>query len=149
VQSERASAIVDAANGDGIVREGPAQTLADSINVGKPRDATMAVRAIQDSEGRGVKVSDDEIIAAIPKLACETGVFVEPAAAAAYAGFMKLFESSAIRSQERVVLMLTGNGLKDADAARQAVQEPIRVAPDIGISDLELRIADARERQAC
>ena len=149
VQSERASAIVDAANGDGIVREGPAQTLADSINVGKPRDATMAVRAIQDSEGRGVKVSDDEIIAAIPKLACETGVFVEPAAAAAYTGFMKLCESSAIRSQERVVLMLTGNGLKDADAARQAVQEPIRVAPDIGISDLELRIADARERQAC
>lgn len=149
VQSERASAIVDAANGDGIVREGPAQTIADSINVGKPRDATMAVRAIQDSEGRGVKVSDDEIIAAIPKLARETGVFVEPAAAASYAGFMKLCESSAIRSQERVVLMLTGNGLKDVDAARQAVREPIRVAPDIGISDLELRIADARERQAC
>src|SRR6266404_36362 len=149
VQSEKASAIVDAANGDGLVREGPAHTIADSINVGKPRDATMAVRAIQDSEGRGVKVSDDEIIAAIPKLARETGVFVEPAAAAAYAGFMKLCESSAIRSQERVVLMLTGNGLKDVDAARQAVWEPMRVAPDIGISDLEVRIADARKRRAC
>ncbi len=82
VQSEKASAIVDAANGDGIVRERPAHTIADSINVGKPRDATMAVRAIQDSGGRGVKVSDDEMIAAIPKLARETGVFVEPAAAA-------------------------------------------------------------------
>jgi threonine synthase len=149
VQSETASAIVDAANGDGLVREGPAHTIADSINVGKPRDATMAVRAILDSGGCGVKVSDDEIIASIPKLASETGVFVEPAAAAAYAGFMKLCESSAIRSQERVVLMLTGNGLKDVDAARQAVREPIRVAPDIGISDLELRIADARERRAC
>ena len=149
VQSERASAIVDAANGDGIVREGPAQTIADSINVGKPRDATMAVRAIQDSEGRGVKVSDDEIIEAIPKLARETGVFVEPAAAAAYAGFMKLCESSAIGSQERVVLMLTGNGLKDVGAARQAVREPMRVAPDIGISDLALRIADARKQRAC
>ena len=149
VQSEKASAIVDAANGDGIVGEGPAHTIADSINVGKPRDATMAVRAIQDSEGRGVKVSDDEIIAAIPKLARETGVFAEPAAAAAYAGFMKLCESSAIRSQERVLLMLTGNGLKDVDAARQAVREPMRVAPDIGISDLELRIAEARKRRAC
>ena len=149
VQSERASAIVDAANGDGIVREGPAQTLADSINVGKPRDATMAVRAIQDSEGRGVKVSDGEIIAAVPKLARETGVFVEPAAAAAYAGFMKLCESSGVKSRERVVLMLTGNGLKDVDATRRAVGEPMRVAPDIGISDLELRIADARKQRAC
>lgn len=149
VQSEKASAIVDAANGDGLVREGPAHTIADSINVGKPRDATMAVRAIQDSEGRGVKVSDGEIIAAIPKLARETGVFVEPAAAAAYAGFMNLCESSAVRSHERVVLILTGNGLKDVDAARQAVGEPMRVAPDIGISDLEVRIADARKREAC
>jgi threonine synthase len=149
VQSETASAIVDAANGDGIAREGPAHTIADSINVGKPRDATMAVRAIQDSEGRGVKVSDDEIIAAVPKLARETGVFVEPAAAAAYTGFMKLCESSSIRSHERVLLMLTGNGLKDVDAARQAVEEPMRVAPDIGNSDLELRIADARKQRAC
>lgn len=144
VQSATASAIVDAANGDGIIQEGPAHTIADSINVGKPRDATMAVRAIQASEGRGVKVSDDEIIAAIPKLARETGVFAEPAAAAAYAGFMKLCESSAISSRERVLLMLTGNGLKDVDAVRQAVGEPMRVAPDIEISDLELRIADAR-----
>jgi threonine synthase len=149
VQSEKASAIVDAATADGTVREGPAHTIADSINVGKPRDATMAVRAIQDSGGCGVKVSDDEIIAAIPKLARETGVFVEPAAAAAYAGFMNLCESSAVKPHERVLLMLTGNGLKDVDAARQAVGEPMRVAPDIGISDLELRIADARKRRAC
>ena len=149
VQSETASAIVDAANGDGTVREGPAHTIADSINVGKPRDATMAVRAIQDSEGRGVKVSDGEIIAAVPKLARETGVFVEPAAAAAYAGFMKLCESSGVKSRERVVLMLTGNGLKDVDATRRAVGEPMRVAPDIGISDLEPRIADARKQRAC
>lgn len=148
VQSETASAIVDAANGDGIVREGPADTVADSINVGKPRDATMAVRAIVESGGRGVKVSDDAIIAAIPNLACETGVFVEPAAAAAYAGFMKLSASGMITSGERVLLMLTGNGLKDVDSARRAVEEAMRVAPDIGISDLELRIAEARKQPA-
>ena len=148
VQSETASAIVDAAIGDGIVREGPAFTIADSINVGKPRDATMAVRAIGVSGGRGVKVSDDEIIAAIPKLARETGVFVEPAAAAAYAGFMKLSESGMIKSSERVLLMLTGNGLKDVDAARRAVREPTRIAPDIEMSDLERRIANARKQRA-
>ena len=148
VQSETASAIVDAASGDGIVREVPAHTIADSINVGKPRDATMAVRAIRESGGSGMKVSDEEIVAAIPKLARETGVFVEPAAAAAYAGFMELSESGTIKSGERVLLMLTGNGLKDVDAARRAVGEPMRVAPDIGISDLELLIAEARKQRA-
>jgi threonine synthase len=147
VQSETASAIVDAANSDGIVREAPARTVADSINVGKPRDATMAVRAIRDSGGRGVKVSDDEMVACIPKLARETGVFVEPAAAAGYAGFMKLCESGGINSDERVLLMLTGNGLKDVDTARRAVSEPIRVAPDIAVAALESRIEDSRKRK--
>lgn len=148
VQSETASAIVDAANGDGIVREAPAHTIADSINVGKPRDATMAVGAIRESGGRGVKVSDEEMVAAIPKLARETGVFVEPAAAAAYAGFVKMCENGAIKSDERVLLMLTGNGLKDIDSARRAVREPMRVAPDIDIAELGSRIADCGLRIA-
>ena len=130
VQSERAPAIVDAANGDGVVRDAPAHTIADSINVGKPRDATAAVRAIRDSRGCGVKVTDDEIIAAIPKLARETGVFAEPAAAAAYAGLLKMLDAGSIKSDERVLVMLTGNGLKDADAARRVVEEPLRVKPD-------------------
>jgi threonine synthase len=131
VQSETASAIVDAANGDGRVREGQAHTIADSINVGRPRDATKAIRAIRDSGGRGVKVSDDEIIASIVKLARATGVFVEPAAAAPFAGFMKMCERGEIDPGERILLMLTGNGLKDIDSARRAVKEPLRVRPDI------------------
>lgn len=144
VQSETASAIVDAANGDGKVREAPAHTIADSINVGKPRDATMAVRAIRKSEGLGVKVSDDQIVAAIRALARESGVFVEPAGAAAYAGFVNMCESGAIKSAERVLLLLTGNGLKDIDSARRAVGEPMRVAPDIDMADLGLRISAAK-----
>ena len=147
VQSETASAIVDAANGDGIVRDAPAHTIADSINVGKPRDATMAIRAIRESGGRGLKVSDDAMVAAIPKLAQETGVFVEPAAAAAYAGFMRMCDGGAIKSDERVLLMLTGNGLKDIDSARRTVREPMRVAPEIEIADLGLRIASSRKQQ--
>jgi threonine synthase len=130
VQSERAPAIVDAATGDGVVRESAANTIADSINVGKPRDGTAAVQAIRDSGGRGVKVTDDEIIAAIPKLARETGVFAEPAAAAAYAGLLKMLDAGSIKSDERVLVMLTGNGLKDPDAARRSVEEPLRVKPD-------------------
>jgi threonine synthase len=145
VQSETASAIVDAASGDGLVREGPAYTIADSINVGKPRDATMAVRAIRESGGRGVKVSDEEMIAAIPKLAGETGVFAEPAAAAAYAGFVRLCESGAIKSDERILLMLTGNGLKDIDSARRATPEPLRMPPDL--DELTRRLAEHQRRR--
>ncbi|HZM90187.1 MAG TPA: threonine synthase [Blastocatellia bacterium] len=141
IQSEAASAIVDAAKGDGIVREGSANTIADSINVGRPRDATMAVRAIRESGGLGVTVSDDQIVSAIPQLARETGVFAEPAAAAAYAGFVRLCDTGAFERDERVLLMVTGNGLKDVDAVRRAVGEPLRVPPDIDLSDLEQRIA--------
>jgi threonine synthase len=140
VQSERAPAIVDAANGDGVVRDAPAQTIADSINVGKPRDATAAVRAIRDSGGRGVRVTDDEIIAAIPKLARETGVFAEPAAAAAYAGLLKMLDNGAIKSDERVLIMLTGNGLKDIDSVRRALTQPLHVSPQIDLNELELLI---------
>jgi threonine synthase len=147
VQSETASAIVDAANADGIVREAPAHTIADSINVGKPRDATMAIRAIRESGGCGLKVSDAEIVMAIPKLAQETGVFVEPAAAAAYAGFIRMCEKGVIESHDRVLLMLTGNGLKDIDSARRTVREPMRVAPEIEIADLGLRIANSRKQK--
>jgi threonine synthase len=148
VQSETAAAIVDAANGDGVIREGPAHTIADSINVGKPRDATMAVRAIRESGGLGVKVSDDQIMTAMPKIARETGVFVEPAAAAAYAGFMKLCDRGALSSHDRLLLMLTGNGLKDVDAVRRTVREPLRVASDIEIPDLGRLIGDARQQRA-
>jgi threonine synthase len=131
VQSETASAIVDAANGDGVVRERPCHTIADSINVGRPRDATAAIRAIRDSGGRGVKVSDDAIVAAISGLARATGVFAEPAAAAAFAGFKWMCASRLLKSDERILLMLTGNGLKDVDAARVALREPDRVRPDL------------------
>jgi threonine synthase len=130
VQSENASALVDAVNGDGIVREGPARTIADSINVGRPRDATKAVRAIRESGGLGVKVSDDEIIASIGRLAQATGIFAEPAAAAAFAGFAKMADSGRVGANERVLLMLTGNGLKDVEAACKASTEPILIRPD-------------------
>src|SRR5262249_10329660 len=135
VQAEGASAIVDAANGDGVLRAGPAQTVADSINVGRPRDATRAIRAIRASNGCGVKVSDEEIIAAIGRLARSTGVVVEPAAAAAFAGFNNHCENGAIKWDESALLMLTGAGLKDVETARRASSEPLRIKPDIAELD--------------
>ena len=136
VQSDTASAIADAVNSDGIVRTAPAHTIADSINVGQPRDATRAIRAIRDSGGAAIKVSDDEIIASIPRLARATGVFAEPAAAASLAGLVKLGESELLKREEQVLLVITGNGLKDVDAARRSLKEPPRVPPDVDLDSL-------------
>jgi threonine synthase len=131
VQAAGASAVVDASNGDGKIRPVAAHTLADSINVGLPRDGYAALRAIRESGGRGITVSDDEILAAISNLARATGVFAEPAAAASYAGFVKLSDAGAIRETDTVLLMITGSGLKDIESARRAVSEPLRVPPDL------------------
>jgi threonine synthase len=58
-------------------------------------------------------------------------VFAEPAAAASFAGLVKLCDAGALAADERVLLMLTGNGLKDIESARRAVPEPLRVRPDL------------------
>ncbi|MGH9845082.1 MAG: threonine synthase, partial [Blastocatellia bacterium] len=139
VQAVGASPLVDAVNGDGVIRPVEGRTVADGINVGDPRDGTRALRAMRDSKGGAVKVSDDEIIAAIPRLARATGVFAEPGAAAAFAGFVKLREAGAIKSDERVVLVITGNGLKDINTARRSAGEPLRIEPDIAELD-KLRV---------
>jgi threonine synthase len=141
VQAETASAIVDAANSDGTLRSGSAHTIADSICVGRPRDATRAIRAIRESGGLGVKVSDEEMIASVTRLARTTGVFVEPAAAAPLAGLRRISERGEIFADETVLLMLTGNGLKDVDSVQSAMNEPVRVRPDIELEELKSRLA--------
>jgi threonine synthase len=87
------------------------------------------VRAIRESEGFGITVSDDEILAAISDLARATGVFVEPSSAAAFAGFVKSCEAGSIKSDERVLLMLTGNGLKDVNAVLRTSKTPSCYSP--------------------
>lgn len=139
VQAAGAAPLVDAVNGDGVIRPVEGKTIADGINVGDPRDGTRAMRAMRDSGGGAVAVSDEEIIAAIPRLARATGIFAEPGGAAAFAGFMKLRESVAIQSNERVVLVITGSGLKDINTARRSVGEPLRVQPDVAELD-KLRV---------
>lgn len=101
-----------------------AHTIADSISAGLPRDRIKALRAVRETNGAYVAVSDDEIIAAIPRLAQLTGVFAEPAAAAAFAGAVRAVQWGHIHPDERVLLLLTGNGLKDVRRAMQSVVLP-------------------------
>jgi threonine synthase len=125
VQSSGSDALVDAWERDltpQAMLPRPANTVADSISSGLPRDRAKALRAVRESQGAMVHVDDAAILKAIPRLARTTGIFAEPAAAAAYAGLKPALESGYIAPTDRVLLLVTGNGMKDIAAATQAVQ---------------------------
>jgi threonine synthase len=101
-------------------------TLADSISVGVPRDRVKALRAVRETGGQYVAVSDEEILEAMRQLGREA-VFAEPAGAAGFAGLVKLADE--IDSQELIVVLVTGNGLKDVESAIKATKEPPKIEP--------------------
>lgn len=106
------------------------QTIANGIAVGQPRDGLKALRAVKESQGTMISVSDKQILDAVRTLARYTGVFAEPAGAAPFAGLVALAQQGLIDEDERIVLMVTGNGLKDIDTVSRTVGEPIRIDPD-------------------
>ena len=104
-----------------------AHTIADSISAGLPADRIKGLAAVRETDGAYIKVTDEEILAAIPTLARGCGVFAEPAGAAAYAGLVKAVEQGLVHPDERIVVLSTGNGLKDIASARKSVGEPMVV----------------------
>jgi threonine synthase len=103
------------------------QTVATAIRIGDPASWKGAVAARDESGGAIDAVSDDEIMAAYRDVASREGVFCEPASAASLAGLRKLATSGRTKGLRRVVCVLTGNGLKDPDAALSLAGELIEV----------------------
>lgn len=101
------------------------KTFADSISVGIPRDQVKALRAVRNTNGEFVAVPDDLIREAIKLLARFSGVFAEPAGAAAFAGFLHLLSKKEVQKDEKVVVLVTGNGLKDPTGATSGINEQI------------------------
>jgi threonine synthase len=104
-------------------------TLADSIAAGMPRDRVKALRAARETAGRYVAVSDHEILEAMRMLGREAAVFAEPAGAAGFAGLHKMVRQGEIDPGERIVALVTGNGLKDVESAISAVGQPDLIEP--------------------
>lgn len=126
VQAEGSNFLYEAwFNNEAVLTKSPiqAQTVADSISAGLPRDRLKAMAAVKETGGAFITVSDAEILAAIPRLARSCGVFAEPAGAAALAGLLKAVKEGLVTAEERIVVLNTGNGLKDITSARQAVAE--------------------------
>lgn len=143
VQAEGSSAIARALQKGSFDSGVDSFTVADSISVGIPRNGYLAVEKLKAYNGRVILVSDREILEAQKNLASWTGLFSEPAGAAAFAGFLKDLKGQQDRGdggpsrgkgtvtrkenqgegkrEGPEVVLLTGNGLKDVEAALKAL----------------------------
>ncbi|MCD6356228.1 MAG: threonine synthase [Anaerolineaceae bacterium] len=131
VQSEGSAAIANAFNaGTEEIIPVQASTIADSISVDQPRDGLRALRAVAQTNGTYVKVSDLSILAAIARLGRE-GIFAEPAAATAYAGLQKAVADGLIQKEDPALVLITGSGLKDIKAAERSVQAAPIIEPSL------------------
>ena len=104
-----------------IVRGEPVEapeTVATAIRIGNPASWRGAVEARDESGGLIESVTDDEILDAQRAIVQLEGVFCEPASAAGVAGVGRLAREGRIGSDELVVCVLTGHGLKDPDAVQ-------------------------------
>lgn len=109
----------------------PSETIADSISVDIPRNFKMASGFIAKYHGQTVIVSDDDILRASSILAKNSGIFAEPASAAAFAGFLDYKNKYLIPKASTNVVLLTGSGLKDLNAVQTLFEIPLPVSPDM------------------
>ena len=135
VQSEKSAAIFNAwaAHTETIIPV-TATTIADSISVDLPRDGVRAVRAATETNGAFIAVPDESIYEGITALG-KIGVFAEPAGATAFAGLKKAVAMGLIGSEDDVLVMNTGSGLKDVRSAMTAAGQAPVIAPTL--DDLE------------
>jgi threonine synthase len=108
-----------------------AHTISDSISVGLPRDGIRAMRAVRETHGVYLTVTDEEVLEAMRRLAREEGIFAEPAGATGYAGLVKAIRENLVDPDEDVVVVITGNGLKDIHAAVKAAGKASLIDPNL------------------
>jgi threonine synthase len=140
VQAEGACPIVRAFDAKGDVVPSGADTVADSIAVGTPRNWRRALAWVRASRGAMVAVPDAAILDAMRDTARLAAVFAEPAGAAAIAGLRVAVAAGVVPADATALAVVTGNGLKDIRTAMDAAGRPHDVRPDLGA------VADIIER---
>lgn len=106
------------------------ETIATAIRIGRPASWDLAVNARDESGGVIESVTDDEIVSAYQYIASEEGIFAEPGSAASIAGLIRSLENGEIPKGSTIAAVLTGNGLKDPDAAIKVSKEQTTVLPN-------------------
>ncbi len=133
IQAEGSRPVVDAIDRGlaEIVPEANPETIATAIRIGDPVNAAKALRAIRESGGLAISVSDEEIVSAQRDLASMEGIGVEPASATSIAGMRKLVAEGLIDVDERIVCITTGHILKDPTEVVDVCEKPIEVDAEI------------------
>ena len=129
VQSDKSKFIYEAFKNGNFDLSYKATTIADSISVDVARNGYSAVYDLRNVNGDIITVTDEEILSAQRYISMNTGIFCEPSSAAAAAGFLKTKDY--IQRESTVVLLLSGNGLKDIESASKIVDFPEIFEPDI------------------
>ena len=139
VQAEGAKPLFDSFTSGNDLVPSPTNTIADSIAVGTPRNWRRAIREIRESGGAMIVVSDQEILDAMRSTARLGAVFGEPAGVAGVAGLKKAVGSGLIPRNSSAVAVVTGNGLKDIQSAKQATGQPLDIAPNFKMLEAGLK----------
>jgi threonine synthase len=113
VQAESCAPVVEAFHGrrEDVEEWTDPKTIASGLLVAKPTGGKLILRALRESNGGGVAVSDENIRSAMHQLAKE-GLLLEPSSAAAFAALPLIQEQGMVDSKERVVVIATGSGMK-------------------------------------
>ncbi|MET0421279.1 MAG: threonine synthase [Acidimicrobiia bacterium] len=106
-------------------------TIAKSLSIGNPADGYFALDAVRDTGGALAAVTDEEIVDAMVLLARTEGIFAETAGGVTIATLKKLAADGTIRPDERVVVYITGHGLKTLDAVVDRGQPTAVIAPTL------------------
>ncbi|HLA06247.1 MAG TPA: threonine synthase [Anaerolineales bacterium] len=106
------------------------ETVATAIRIGKPARGEQALQAAEESRGRIIAVTDDQILDMQKMLAKLEGIWVEPASATGVAGLAHEIANGRLNPKgKRIVAVCTGHGMKDPDIITKDMQKPMIVPP--------------------
>jgi threonine synthase len=118
--------------------------IAKSLAIGNPADGVYALDAVRSSGGSFASVTDDEIVEGIRLLARTEGIFAETAGGVTIASLARLAAEGIVRSDERVVAYVTGNGLKTIDAVAGVARPTATIAPTLAAFEAAIDVAEVR-----
>lgn len=116
------------------------KTVASAVSVSDPLDGLKALNAIYETKGLAVQVSDQEILNAEKELANKESIFVEPSAALPVAALKNLVKNKTIKKNDTVVIVATGNGLKDPVTMLRILPSPPSIEPKLEEVDKYLKM---------
>ncbi|HET9014028.1 MAG TPA: threonine synthase [Thermomicrobiaceae bacterium] len=130
VQAEGCAPIVRSwERGTDLVPVDAVDTAISGVQLASPPDGDALLSALRADDGAAVGVSDDAALWAQARLAGEEGIFVEPAAALAYAGLLADLAAGRVDGDDAIVCVLTGSGFKDRDAVERMAARRSPAAP--------------------